>query len=187
MVKLLAKTPCEGLLPISHGAVTLEEVDVGPITCIQPFQGKEGTLDNVLQMGVGCGLPSVGGSSAHEGATLQWFGKETVMCLGVHVPETVADYAAVTDQSDAWAVVQLSGAGSGADVEAVLARLVPVDLRLPGFGVGAACRTLLQHMNVGILRIAEDSFQIMVFRSMAKTLVHDLEQAMAGVAARSGL
>lgn len=183
MVKLLAKTPCEGLLPISHGAAILEELDVGPITCIQPFRGKEGTLDNVLQMAVGCGLPPVGGSCTHEGACLQWFGKDTVICLGVPVPETVSDDAALTDQSDAWAVVQLSGA----DAEAVLARLVPVDLRLPSFAVGAACRTLLQHMNVAILRTAEDSFRLMVFRSMAKTLVHDLEQAMAGVATRSGL
>ena len=43
----------------------------------------------------------------------------------------------MTDQSDGWTVLALSGAAA---VD-VLARLVPVDLRLAAFPVGGALRT----------------------------------------------
>jgi sarcosine oxidase subunit gamma len=39
-------------------------------------------------------------------------------------------------------------------------------------------------MSVSVTRTAETRFQIMAFRSMARTLAHELEQAMAMVAAR---
>jgi sarcosine oxidase subunit gamma len=39
-------------------------------------------------------------------------------------------------------------------------------------------------MNVSITRIDATTFEIMAMRSMAQTLVHELEQAMRGVAAR---
>jgi sarcosine oxidase subunit gamma len=39
-------------------------------------------------------------------------------------------------------------------------------------------------MMASITRIGAQSFQIMVFRSMARTLVHDLKTAMEAVAAR---
>jgi sarcosine oxidase subunit gamma len=43
---------------------------------------------------------------------------------------------------------------------------------------------MLKHMNVGLARTGPDRFEIIAFRSMAKTLVHDLETAMKDVAAR---
>jgi sarcosine oxidase gamma subunit len=42
----------------------------------------------------------------------------------------------------------------------------------------------VQHMNGSVTRIGADSFVILVFRSMAGTLYHDLERAMESVAAR---
>ena len=73
----------------------------------------------------------------------------------------------------------------GGAAEDVLARLVPVDLRQSGFKRGHTLRTMLQHMSVSITRISDEAFLILAFRSMAGTLVHDLETAMKGVAARS--
>ena len=86
----------------------------------------------------------------------------------------------MVDQSDAWAVVRLTGEG-GADA---LARLVPVDMRLSAFGGGATVRTQLGHMNASITRLEAQTFMIAVFRSMAGTLVHDLARALEAVAAR---
>ncbi len=94
----------------------------------------------------------------------------------------MAAHAALTDQSDAWAMVRLEGAAA----EDVLARLVPVDLRQSVFKRGHTARTMLQHMAVSITRISGEAFLILAFRSMAGTLVHDLETAMKGVAARRG-
>jgi sarcosine oxidase subunit gamma len=76
--------------------------------------------------------------------------------------------------------MELSGAGA----EEVLARLCPVDLRQAHFDIGSALRTELKHMMASICRLDKDCFQIMVFRSMARTLHHDLKTAMEARAAR---
>ena len=94
-------------------------------------------------------------------------------------PEGLDGLAAVTDQSDAWIVVRLEGAGA----EDVLARLVPIDLRGRAFPQDSAARTLLGHMSVGIVRVP-GGFEIRAFRSMAGTLAHELGRAMRAVAAR---
>ena len=102
--------------------------------------------------------------------------------LGPELGPKLAKIAAVVDQSDAWAIVRLEGA----DAEDVLARLVPVNLRRSAFKRGHTLRSNLYHMMASITRIGNNSFQIMVFRSMAETLVHDLSVAMQSVAARQG-
>ena len=96
------------------------------------------------------------------------------------MPADLAAEGAITDQSDAWAFMRLTGAGA----EDVLARLVPVDLRLAVFMPGQTVRTELMHMMASITRSGDDSFDIMVMRSFAKTAVHDLHEAMKSVAAR---
>jgi len=103
--------------------------------------------------------------------------------VGKAVDASVARHAALTDQSDAWAVFSLQGHG----VEDVLARLTPLDLNRAVFKRGHAARSLLGHMSAVILRTGENTFEIMVFRSMARTAVHELETAMRAVAARDAL
>jgi heterotetrameric sarcosine oxidase gamma subunit len=76
--------------------------------------------------------------------------------------------------------VSLKGAGA---VD-VLARLVPLDLREGHFKRGHTARSQVMHMQASVTRLASDEFMIMVFRSMAGTLVHDMKQAMAAVASR---
>ena len=66
----------------------------------------------------------------------------------------------------------------------MMARLVPVDLRPQVFKRGHTARTELQHMMASITRVGPKTLQIMVFRSFADTLVHDLKRAMEAVAAR---
>ena len=102
------------------------------------------------------------------------------MLIGPEPDASLGEYAALTDQSDGWAVVRLEGKGAGD----VLARLVPLDLRPASFKRGHSARTDLAHMMASLTKVGENAFQIMVFRSMARTLVHDLKTAMEGVAAR---
>jgi sarcosine oxidase subunit gamma len=100
--------------------------------------------------------------------------------VGIDADTGLVGHGALTDQSDGWTVVQLQGAGA-ADV---LARLTPVDLRHAVFKRGHTARTDLMHMAASITRTNDDAFMIMVFRSMAGTLLHDLQRAMEGVASR---
>lgn len=180
MVELVAKSPCGGRLPVEHGAVRLSEVAMTCLTSLQPRQGQEKALSKAFKAAHGMVFPAPNRATGKEGARAVWFGKGQAMLVGPEPDAALAAHAAMTDQSDAWAMVRLEGAAA----EDVLARLVPVDLRQSVFKRGHSVRTMLQHMSVSITRISDEAFLIFAFRSMAGTLVHDLETAMKGVAAR---
>lgn len=172
MASLIALTPAQGLLPLTVGDVTVAEVAAGSLTSVAPFKGQKTAVSHDLKDQVGAGLPAMG----RRTGAVTWFGHGVWMVAGAVSPKG----AAVTDQSDAWVVVEVQGAGA----EDVLARLVPVDLRASVFKKNHVAKTMLAHMSVTIIRTGPDRFEIMAMRSMARTLVHDLETAMRGVAAR---
>lgn len=169
MGDLIAKSPCAGLLPLTHGAVTATEVDPGPVTLIQPLRG--GDLS---------GLPGPNRTANRNGARLLWFGRGQALLIGAVPDAALAQEAALVDVSDAYAWVRLDGAGA----EAVLARLIPLDLRAAAFPPGTTARTEIAHMTGSVTRLDDGGFLLAVFRSMAATLVHDLQCAMRGLAAR---
>lgn len=174
-----AASPCAGLLPRKIGALTLSEVDPGHLTALSPFKGSG--LGEALKAAHGMALPAPNRATGKAGARALWFGHAHYLLMGPPPDPALADHAAVTDISDAWAVVQLDGAG----VTDALARVTPVDLRASQFRRGHTARTDLRHMHASITNVADEAFIIMVFRSMARTLVHDLATAMEGVAARA--
>lgn len=178
MAELLAKTPCDGLLPLSIGAVSVEEALFGAITSVAPFKGQQAAVSAELQKQVGVGLPTPNRSTSSDQVRVVFSGQGQALVLGAALDPIPG--AAMTDQSDAWACVTVSGAGA----LDVLARLVPVDLRPAVFDIGHVARTLVGHMTAVVFKIGDDSFGVLVFRSMAHTLVHELKTAMAGVAAR---
>ena len=180
MADLMAKSPCEGLLPIEIGVVSLKEVEMTQMTSLAAYRGQEAALSDALKAAHGMALPAANRATGKEGARAVWFGQGQILLMGPKPADALSEHAVMTDQSDAWAVVRLEGV-SAVDV---LARLIPIDLRQEHFKRGHSARTQLQHMMVSITRVGDAAFQIMAFRSMAKTLVHELESAMKGVAAR---
>lgn len=179
MDNLVPKSPCGDLLPMTVGSVSVREVDLGQMALILPFKKKVAEVSKRLKQDIGLTLPKANSSVVHDVARLLWFGRDSYMLVGRQDCELL-DCAAVTDQSDAWACVEVSGEG----VEDVLARLVPVDLRPFAFGPDATIQTLVGHMTASLTRVGPDEILIMVFRSMAETLVEDLKEAMEAVAAR---
>ncbi len=178
MVSLIEKSPGEGLLPRATPGAELREVKVAPIHSIAPFNGCEAKVTAALKP-LGVGFPGPGQSTSKGEVCCLWTGRGQAFLLGA-APPALGGLAAVSDQSDGWAVMALEGV----QAEAVLARLVPLDLRAAGFGRGAVARSLLGHMPLIVMRTAVRSFQLMVFRSMAASAVHELDTAMRAVAAR---
>ncbi|WP_103256709.1 sarcosine oxidase subunit gamma [Tabrizicola aquatica] len=179
MPELIAKSALEGR-SLTLGGVTLAEVDVGPITSIALLPGGAKAVAKGLKP-LGLSMPEPNSFAEKKGARIVWTGRDQAFLTGADCPDM--EGAAVTDQSDGWAVLALSGAAA---VD-VLARWVPVDVRLAAFPVGRALRTQLNHMNVILLRSGDYAFEIMVFRSMARTAWHELEAATHMVAARAGV
>ena len=179
MVELKATDAFAGALPVKVGACSVEALDLGVLTSLSAL-GPAAALSAALEATHGLSLPKPGRSTGRTGNRCLWFGRGEVLLAGPAPDASLSQYAALVDQSDAWASVRVSGK----DAVDVLARLVPIDLRESQFKRGASARTLVQHMTASITRTGADSFAILVFRSMAGTLVHDLKGAMEAVAAR---
>jgi len=173
VAKLIALSPCNDLLPLEIGDVVVSEVSVDRLTSVAPFKGKNKAVSDSLKAQVGATLPA---ANRRSGA-VTWFGHGVWLVAGSAALDGIA---AVTEQSDAWAVVHIEGPS----VEDVLARLVPVDLRSHVFKKNHVAKTMLGHMSITLTRVGSQCFEVMVMRSMAATLVHDLEVAMRGVASR---
>ena len=179
MTLLVARAAAEGLLPITRGTVTLTELQPPAITAIAPFRGREAAVSKALKSVAGVGFPKPNRVEAKGQVSCLWSGRSQAFLIGP-APGPI-DGAAVTDQSDGWALLRLEGAAA-CDV---LARLVPLDLRPAAFPAGAAARSLLFHMPLAIFRSGPDSYGLMVFRSMAATAVHELDTAMRSLAAQA--
>jgi len=166
---LIAELAVKGL-PVTHGRATLAAFDPGPVTAIAPWPGR-----------VVPGFPAPGQVLAAGGGRMVWAGRDTAFLLGAPAPD-LGDLAAVTDQSDGWVWVTLTGA----DAVAVLARLTALDLRPAAFAPGTSARATINHLPALLIRTAE-GFEIAAFRSMAHSLKHEIEAAMTAVAARRAL
>lgn len=180
MVELSVLTPAAHVPARTIGQVTLEQVDLGVLTSIAPYNGETGAVSKALKAAHGAAFPAPGRCNPAKGGQVLWFGREMALLLGPTPDAALAKHAALTDQSDAWVSLRLSGQGA----EDVLARLAPIDLRANAFPEGHTARSLLGHMNASITRSDAEGFLLLVFRSMTDTLLHELETAMENVAAR---
>lgn len=178
MAELRVTSPCEGLLPLSIGNMSVTEEDLGQLTLISPY--KDGDLTAPFKDAHGIAWPAPNRATGKAGARAIWFGRSQVLLAGPQPVSDLADQAALVDQSDGWACVRLEGASA----RDVLARLVPIDVRPGVFKRGHTARTQIMHMHGSVTRIGETTYLLMVFRSMARTLVHDVKSTMEAVAAR---
>lgn len=179
MVRLIEKTPCDGLLPLAVGDLTLRELPPAQITSVAPPSGQEDKLAKPLKM-LGLGWPAPNTCLAMDESVIIWSGRGQAFLIGVD-PGGLIGLAAMTDQSDGWARMRLQGPG----VADVLARHVPLDLS--GVRPGWAARTSIGHMMAVLACQTEGAIDIMVFRSMAATAVHELHGAMKALAARASV
>ena len=166
--------------PVTHGQATLALTDPGRMTSIAPFAGQEGAVHAVLSA-IGLGFPAPNRVVSGPTSSIVWTGRAQAFLVGAEAP-VLTGLAAITDQTDGWVALTLSGLAA-ADV---LMRLVPLDLRPMAFPPGNAARSGLNHMPMILWRDAT-GFTLMTFRSMARTAWHEVETAMDGVEARARL
>lgn len=100
--------------------------------------------------------------------------------FAVSLRETIGDLAAVSDQSDGYAVLRLSGPG----VRDTLCKLIPVDVHARAFEVGDVAVTAAAHIGATLWRLEDYSpgspiFEIAVFRSFAASFWRALSESAA--------
>ena len=175
MARLIATLATEGRLPIEIGDTILEDAQPEAITWVAPFDRKMTAVKKALG-----GFPGPGEVAEVIAGRALSVGPGQALILGSAV---TCDGAAVVDQSDGWTVVALDGASA----RDVLARLTPLDLRDTSLPEGATARALIGHMTASLTRVGPYRYEIMVFRSMTDTLLHEVQRAMTQVAARAKL
>lgn len=178
MPELFAKSALAGQTPLVLGNATLAEATLPQITSLAPLRGREKALAQGLKA-MGLAFPAPNGMAAKGAARILWTGRDQAFLIGAD-PAPLAGLAAITDQSDGWCGLTLTGA----DAPEVHARLVPLDLRATAFPPGRVARAPLNHMQMILLREA-DGFLLLVFRSMARSAWHEIAAAMSAVAARA--
>lgn len=177
MAELLAKEAWAGQAAMTRAGLALAPLEDRPIWSVALFPGGAGAVVQAL----GQGLPAPNTWAAAGAARLVWTGRDQAFLMGAEPPDGLAEVAAVTDQSGGWAGVSLSGPGG----PEALARLVPVDLRPAAFPEGAAIRAPVNHMSAVILRTGPETVEIWVFRSMARTLWHEMTEVLDRFEARA--
>lgn len=180
MPRLIAKAPLEGIAPVEAGDTRILAADLGQVTSVAPFAGKTRAVSSALKAALGLSFPGPNKAVSKGEARIIWAGREQALLIGAAPPEALAGIAALTDQSDGLAALRIEGPLA----EAALARLVPIDLGPAAFGRGATARTMLGHMTCSISRVGAQGYEILVFRSMARTALHDLSRVLKAVAAR---
>jgi heterotetrameric sarcosine oxidase gamma subunit len=94
--------------------------------------------------------------------------------------ETIGDLAAISDQSDGYAVLRLAGPR----VRDTLAKLVPVDIHPRAFRPGDVAGTVVAHFGATLWRLEDGPdgsavFEVAVFRSLARSFWHALGESAA--------
>jgi sarcosine oxidase subunit gamma len=107
------------------------------------------------------------------------FQREAGSFLEPELALALGDTAAITDQSDGYAVLRLSGPG----VRAVLEKCVSIDLHERVFSPGSVASTSCAHLGVILWRLDDEAglavFEMAVFRSFARSLWHFIEESAA--------
>ncbi len=176
MAELIA-SPALRAAPVTAAGCTLAPADPGPVAALALMPGQEAAAARLLAP-LGLAFPAPNTTAVRGAARIVWTGRAQALVIGV--PLGAAEGLAVFDQTDGWATLTLQGKAAAA----ALMRLVPLDLE--AMAEGQAARAPVGHMQAVIWREAA-GFTLMVFRSMARTAWHEIEVALAALAARQVL
>ncbi|MCK5932285.1 MAG: sarcosine oxidase subunit gamma [Fulvimarina manganoxydans] len=168
--------------------VRVRERSTLALATVMVRKGRRTDLASRISERFGCDLPSAGRRTEANDLALvstgpgAWLacreagGYEFSEGLG----ETLSGLASVTDQSDAFAILRLSGPR----VKAVLAKGVFLDLADEAFPEGHAAVTQCGHVGVTLWRLASEEaddpvYEVAMFRSYAESFWHWLSLSAA--------
>lgn len=178
--------PSENIIghPVEIGEASLICNQPLSILSVSPFKGRGMAVSDALKAAVKLDLPTVGAVTSRNNICVMWAGQGQWFVIGEFETDWLSDalkeYAAVTDQSDAWISLTLGGE----DVDEVMSRLCSLDFSR--LNLGQTVRAEFAHM-VSCITPIEGGYEVMVMRSFAKTAVQHIRTAMTKLAAQKSL
>ena len=83
----------------------------------------------------------------------------------------------ITEQSDAWACIEISGSQTYNCLE----RICTLDLCHPSFEINSATRTLMEHLNVFVIKITEENFLLLSASSSAPSFLEAIQTSAENI------
>ena len=183
---LSARSPLGGVKLEFDGAAIDETTGVAIVSLATPHGGEDALADAV-KSAYGTGLPAVGQSamSKTDNARFLRLAQDQTFLLFDEpagrpldaIAREIADAAYLSDQSDSWAMIRVSGPKSRTALE----RICLLDLHPSAFPEGHVARTVMEHLGVIILHEAPDTFVLMSARSSAGSFLHAVETSVRNV------
>ena len=147
--------------------------------------GKD-ALEQQLKQSYGLVLPVVGQWLSCEPDNTQFLRLQGDLCFVLFdysgdqalekFAQSISD-AYLSDQSDSWVMLSLSGGKS----REVLERICPIDLHPAAFPPGSVTRTMMEHIGAIVVCETEDRYTLMALRSYAGSFLHALEVSIRNV------
>jgi sarcosine oxidase subunit gamma len=153
---------------------------------VMAYKGQRAALSARLSEKYGLRLPEGPRRVANGTAAIMGLGPRTFLfqreagsSLEPQLAQAFGDTAAVTDQSDTYAVLRLGGPR----VRELLEKCVAIDLHDKVFAPGSVASTSCAHIGVIVWRLDDEAglarFELAVFRSFARSLWQFIEESAA--------
>jgi len=158
--------------------------DAMTLASLAAAKGKREALAAAIQEKYGVTLPSTPQRVEGNGIAVLWAGPDQWLVMAertngrdleIELKPVVAGLAAVTDQTDARAILRISGPRA----REVLAKGVPIDLHPRVFAPGSVAITHASHIGVIMWQLdAAPTYELAVFRSFAQSLADWVEESV---------
>jgi heterotetrameric sarcosine oxidase gamma subunit len=182
---LTPTAPFWGLLPVSaagHGVIAIDRDGLGLAT-ILVSKNRLGALSQRIGELFGVELPQSSRRVSAGDVAFASVGPEAWLAtresggnaFTASLQDEIGSLASVSDQSDAYAVLRLTGP----KVLETLAKMIPIDVHPRAFTPGDVASTVAAHIGITLWRLADSSdgtplFEVAVFRSLAVSFWHAL-------------
>lgn len=183
---LAARTPLGGF-KFETDAISIDEVTERGIVSVATPKAGEKMLAQSIAAEFSTALPTPGQSttSTKSNARLLGLAQDQIFIVfddpdnqePARIITALEQSAYLTDQSDSWTTIRVSGPASREALE----RICPIDLHNETFSVGAVARTAMEHLGTIIYRESTDSFVLMSAVSSARSFLHAVEASAKNV------
>ena len=160
------------------GTIRLREISNQSLIAMAIPLGEETKFKNSIKNRFGLKMPSPNKSVKNKDTRIFSTQPDQIFVLTKRTddPEKsmaieIGKSAYITDQTDAWVILEISGSSSREALE----RICQLDLDKEIFKLDSMARTSMEHMSAIIIRKAGDTFYLMSASSSAKSFLHAVE------------
>lgn len=183
---LISAPPLAGIDETIGGIRLRAPQDLAIVSVALPL-GQEDAALKAIRTGYGVDLPAPGKSvlAQEDDATLLRLAPDQAFVLfhraepdaEAVVAARIGDVAYLTDQTDVWCGLEVSGERCRAALE----RICPIDLHPQAFSVNDAARTVMEHLGTIVMRTGQDTFLLLSASSSAGSFHHALVTSIRNV------